>query len=386
MRKIAVFTGTRAEYGLLYWIIKGINERKNCDLQLYVGGMHLSPDFGNTIDQIKEDGFPIKQCLDFLFPSDSTIDIAKSMGTAIVQATDSFSKNSPDLLIVLGDRFEAMAISQAAMLERLPIAHIHGGEITEGVIDEAVRHSITKMSHLHFTSTDEYRNRVIQLGEDPKYVFNVGAPGIDNIKSLVLLDRDSLSKELGFDLTAPFFLITYHPVTLQDDGGIGALNNLLKVLETYTDFKFVITYPNADTDSRLFIDLLEKFRDEQSDRVLLTKSFGQLKYMSLLKHCEVVIGNSSSGIIEAPSFNVATVNIGIRQKGRIFGETIINCREDQSSIGFSIEQALSKEFKEICEKSNNPYGNGGSSEKILNIIDSISLDNIVFKKFYNLQS
>ena len=384
MRKIAVFTGTRAEYGLLYWIIKGIHERRSCELQLYVGGTHLSSEFGNTIDQIEKDGFPIKQRLDFLFSSDSSIGIAKSMGAALVQATDSFQKNSPDLLIVLGDRFEAMAISQAAMLERLPIAHIHGGEITEGLIDEAVRHSITKMSHLHFTSTEEYRNRVIQLGEDPINVFNVGAPGIDSIKSLNLLDRDSLSEQLDFDLTAPFFLITYHPVTLEENGAINALNNLLEVIEAYSDYKFVITYPNADPDSRPLINLLKRFKDDQSDRVLLIESLGQLKYISLLKYCEVVIGNSSSGLIEAPSLNVATLNIGRRQSGRISGETVINCQEDKYSIRLSLDKALSKEFKDICKKSNNPYGDGGSSERILDIIESVSIDNIVFKKFYNL--
>ncbi len=384
MRKIAVFTGTRAEYGLLYWIIKGIHESDTCELQLYVGGTHLSPKFGSTVEEIEKDGFPIKERLDFLIPSDTSIGIAKSMGSALIKATENFHKNSPDLLIILGDRFEAMAICQAAMLEGLPIAHIHGGEITEGLIDEAIRHSITKMSHLHFTSTEEYRRRVIQLGEDPKNVFNVGAPGIDNIKSLNLIDKESLSKELNFDLSDPFFLITYHPVTLENDGALEALDNLLKVMGTYSDYKFVLTYPNADTHGRPLIELLKEFRDKHSDKVMLTKSLGQLKYISLLKYCEAVVGNSSSGLIEAPSFKKPTVNIGNRQGGRIFGDTVINCNEDQESIRLALEKALSPKFKDVCRKANNPYGNGGSSNKILDTIKSIPLNNIVFKKFYNL--
>jgi UDP-N-acetylglucosamine 2-epimerase (non-hydrolysing)/GDP/UDP-N,N'-diacetylbacillosamine 2-epimerase (hydrolysing) len=385
MRKIAIFTGTRAEYGLLYWIIKGLHESADTELQLYVGGTHLSSEFGNTVQQIEQDGFPISARLDFLSSSDTPIDIAKSMGSALVLASETFQRNKPDLLVVLGDRFEAMAICQAAMLECLPIAHIHGGETTEGLIDEAVRHSITKMSHIHFTSTEVYRKRVIQLGESPEKVFNVGAPGIDNVKSLALLDRKSLSDSLDFDVMGPFLVVTYHPVTLDKNGAINALNNLLSVLATYSELKFIITYPNADTHGRSLIEVLQEFSRRYSDQVLLVQSLGQLRYISLLKHCELVVGNSSSGLIEAPAFNKPTVNIGRRQGGRLSGDTVINCDEDLLSISRSLKKAMTEDFKVRCDKSHNPYGNGGSSRKILEIIKDIPLDNLIFKQFYNLK-
>tara|TARA_Y100000746_G_scaffold618_1_gene545 strand:- start:6265 stop:7419 length:1155 start_codon:yes stop_codon:yes gene_type:complete len=384
MRKIAIFTGTRAEYGLLYWIIKEIHESNNTELQLYVGGSHLSSEFGETITQIELDGFPISERLDFLCSTNTTTGIAKSMGTALVLATEALQRNKPDLIVILGDRFETMAICQAAMLETLPIAHIHGGETTEGVIDESIRHSITKMSHIHFSATEEYRKRVIQLGENPNTVFNVGAPGIDNIKSLTLLDKKSLSSSLDFDLTGPFLLVTYHPVTLEEGGAINALKNLLSVLATYSEHKFIITYPNADTHSKAIIELLQDFSIRYSDRVLLVKSLGQLRYISLLAHCEVVVGNSSSGLIEAPSLKKPTVNIGSRQSGRISGDTVIHSDEDLSSISNSLEQAMTQDFKDLCNRSHNPYGDGGSSKKIVNIIKDFPLDGLLFKKFYNL--
>ena len=385
MRKIAVFTGTRAEYGLLYWIIKGLDESADIELQLYVGGTHLSPKFGNTIEQIEQDGFPICDSLDFLDPSDTPLGIAKSMGRALELASEAFQRNKPDLLVVLGDRFEVMAICQAAMLGCVPISHIHGGEITEGAIDESVRHSITKMSHLHFTATEAYRKRVIQLGENPQKVFNVGAPGIDSIKSLKLIDRNALAGSLSFDVNSPFIVVTYHPVTLNKEGSLIALENLLSVLASFTDLNIIITYPNADTYNQEIINALKAFKKEHSDRVLLVRSLGQLLYLSLLKHCEAVIGNSSSGLIEAPTFLKPTVNIGNRQDGRICGGTVINSDEDVISITRALKKALSKDFKEKCLSEHNPYGSGGSSEKILDIIKSISLDDLVMKKFYDIK-
>ena len=385
MRKIAVFTGTRAEYGLLYWIIKGLSEAVEIEFLLYVGGSHLSQKYGNTVRYIEEDGFRISERLDFLDSSDTPTGIAKSMGSALVLAAEAFQRDKPDLLVVLGDRFEVMAICQAAMLGCIPIAHIHGGETTEGLIDEAVRHSITKMSHLHFTATDAYRNRVIQLGEIPQKVFNVGAPGIDSIKSLKLIDRNALTASLGFDVTGPFIVVTYHPVTLNKDGALIALVNLLSVLATYPDLNFIITYPNADTHNQGLITALEAFKKEHCDQVLLVRSLGQLRYLSLLKHCEAVIGNSSSGLIEAPTFLKPTVNIGDRQGGRICGGTVINSDEDVPSITKALIKALSKDFREKCLSEHNPYGSGGSSKRILDIIKSISLDDLVMKKFYDVK-
>ncbi|HHF3106534.1 TPA: UDP-N-acetylglucosamine 2-epimerase [Vibrio diabolicus] len=386
MKKVAVFTGTRAEYGLLYWIIKGLHASSSSELQLYVGGMHLSPEFGKTIEQIKSDGFPITEKLEFLLSSDTPVGIAKSMGLALICAADALERTKPDLLVVLGDRFESMAICQAAMVAQIPIAHIHGGETTEGLIDEAVRHSITKMSHLHFTATEEYRQRVIQLGENPEHVFNVGAPGIDSIKALKLLSREELSKSIDFDVTdAPYMVVTYHPVTLSRDGAVEDLKQLLTTLRQFPDHKFLVTYPNADTHGRALIPLLDDFAKELQGRVLLIQSLGQLRYLSALKYSDLVIGNSSSGLIEVPTFKVPTVNIGNRQKGRMTGDTVISCEGDKSSILNAINVALSPEFKQKCLNSHNPYGKGDSSETILNIIQNTKLEGLVFKSFFDIK-
>lgn len=384
MRKIAVFTGTRAEYGLLYWIIKGLHQSHKAELQLIVGGMHLSPEFGKTIEQIEADKFPVSDKIEFLLSSDTPVGISKSMGLALISAADTFERTKPDLLVVLGDRFESMAICQAAMVAQIPIAHIHGGETTEGLIDEAVRHSITKMSHLHFTATEEYRQRVIQLGEDPSKVWNFGAPGIDSIKALALLTREELSESIQFDLVnAPYMVVTYHPVTLCRDGAVEDLKRLLGVLNEYQEYKFLITYPNADTHGRALIPLLEKFERELKGRVQLIQSLGQLRYLSALKHSDLVIGNSSSGLIEVPSFKVPTINIGNRQKGRIAGETVINCDGSQKSIQNAIALALSSLFQAKCRDSVNPYGEGDASHKILNKIINMDLDGLVFKSFFD---
>ena len=385
MKKIAVFTGTRAEYGLLYWIIKGLAESEIAELQLYVGGMHLSPEFGKTIQQIEKDNFPISEKLEFLLSSDTAVGIAKSMGLALITAADSFERTKPDLLVVLGDRFESMAICQAAMVAQIPIAHIHGGETTEGLIDEAVRHSITKMSHLHFTATEEYRMRVIQLGEQPSHVFNYGAPGIDSIKRLDLLSLEDLSMSIEFDLVEfPYMVVTYHPVTLSSDGALDDLKQLLCTLRQYPNHKFLITYPNADTHGRALIYLLDEFKEEFPERVLLVRSLGQLRYLSALKYCELVIGNSSSGLIEVPTFKVPTINIGNRQKGRIAGGTVIQCDGDKKSISRAIDEAQSQSFRKKCYESKNPYGVGDSSEKILATLLSSELNGLVYKKFFDI--
>jgi UDP-hydrolysing UDP-N-acetyl-D-glucosamine 2-epimerase len=385
MRKIAVFTGTRAEYGLLYWVIKGISDAKNAELQLMVGGTHLSPEFGKTIHQIQNDGFAIRDKLEFILSSDSPVGISKSIGLAIISACEAFERNKPDLLVVLGDRFESMAIAQAAMVAQIPIAHIHGGETTEGLIDEAVRHSITKMSHLHFATTESYRKRIIQLGENPDHVFNVGAPGIDNIKRLQLLDRLQLSASLDFDVNHHnYILVTYHPVTLEKNGASTSLIHLLNVLESFNDFKFIITYPNADTDSRELVKIIEDFKERMADRVLLTRSLGQLRYLSSIKYSSAVIGNSSSGLIEVPSFKVPTINIGARQKGRVAGDTVIHCDGSQESIYKAIELALSADFKAVCLEAENPYGDGGSSEIIVARLLTVNLKGLIWKKFHDI--
>jgi UDP-N-acetylglucosamine 2-epimerase (non-hydrolysing)/GDP/UDP-N,N'-diacetylbacillosamine 2-epimerase (hydrolysing) len=384
MRKIAVFTGTRAEYGLLYWVIKGIQESVSAELQLYVGGMHLSHEFGYTVNQIEKDGYPITEKMEFLLSSDSAVGIAKSMGLALISAAEALERHKPDLLVLLGDRFESMALAQAAMTACIPIAHIHGGETTEGLIDEAVRHSITKMSHLHFTATKAYKERVIQLGEQPKTVFNYGAPGVDSIVKLSMMDRESLSKSIEFDISTPYFMVTYHPVTLEKSGGSESLINLNQALENFPDHKCIITYPNADTHGRKLIEILEKFRDKHPEKVLLVQSLGQLRYLSLLKYCDAVIGNSSSGLIEAPTFNIPTINIGDRQKGRLAGETITQCGETVKEIYAAITKALSQESLAICQSSRNPYGKGDSSKQIVDKLVNFPLKGIIAKSFYDL--
>ena len=384
MRKIAVFTGTRAEYGLLYWVIKGLQEATEVELQLYVGGMHLSPEFGYTIEQIEEDGFFVNERMEFLLSSDSPVGITKSMGLALINSAEVIERNKPDLIVLLGDRFESMAVAQAAMVACIPIAHIHGGETTEGLIDEAVRHSITKMSHLHFPATEGYKKRIQQLGETPERIFNFGAPGIDSIIKLQLLEREELTKAIGFSLDKPYFMVTYHPVTLEAGGASDSLVNLLKVLDEYPNHQLIVTYPNADTHGRKLIEILDEYQSANPSRVLLTRSLGQLRYLSAMKYCDAVIGNSSSGLIETPTFNVPTVNIGNRQKGRIAGETVLHCDESLESIKDTISKAVSADFIEHCQKSSNPYGTGDSSERIVEKLINYPVLGIVNKKFNDL--
>ena len=386
MRTIAVFTGTRAEYGLLSNIIKGLDESLDAELVLMVGGMHLSPEFGRTVTEIESDGIRVSARLEFLLSSETPVGISKSMGLAIISAAEFFDRQRPDILVLLGDRFEALAVAQAAMLTRVPIAHIHGGEITEGLIDEAIRHSITKMSHLHFAATDTYASRIRQLGEDPERIFNFGAPGIDNVKNLKLLSRKALSDSINFSLGKKFMVITHHPVTLSSNAGVEGLANLLTVLDEYPEYQLIISYPNADASNRALIELLEKYYLKDKERTFLTRSLGLIRYLSAVKLCKLVLGNSSSGLIEAPSLGVPTVNIGDRQKGRMHGDSVLSCDDSSASIRKTIEHALSDSFRQMVKKSKNPYGDGQASEKILDVLINFPLDNIIFKRFHDIES
>jgi len=384
MKKIAVFTGTRAEYGLLYWILKELDRASNVELQLLVGGMHLSHEFGYTVEEIEKDGFKILERLEFLVSSDTPVGISKSIGLAIISVAESFSRLKPDLVVLLGDRFESMAIAQAAMIAGIPIAHIHGGELTQASIDDSVRHSITKMALLHFTSTEVYRKRVIQMGEQPKYVFNVGAPGIDNINQLTLMNKSELSESLNFSLSNDFFLVTYHPVTLVTGGAIEALENLLSALKDYPQHKVIITYPNADTYGRNLIGALVKFAESFPERVLLIQSMGQVRYLSAMKYASVVIGNSSSGIIETPSFKVPTVNVGDRQKGRESSQSVIHCDESYDAIKKAIYKATSEDFSMKIKGFENPYGKGGASKRVVDILIDETIKADIQKVFYDI--
>lgn len=384
MVKICVITGTRAEYGLLYWTMKAIQEHPNLELSVCVTGMHLSPEFGLTYKQIESDGFQIEGRVEMLLSSDTSVGITKSMGLGLIGFAEFFEKSKPNWILVLGDRFEIFSAVTAAMIARIPVAHCHGGEATEGLIDEAIRHSISKMSHLHFTSTIEYRNRVIQLGEQPQSVFNVGALGIENINRLKLLDKEEFELSIDFRLSRLNFLVTFHPVTLENSSAEQQFKELLEALSSFKEAKIIFTKPNADNDGRVIIQLIDNYVSKNSDNAISFDSLGQLRYLSAIKHCQVVVGNSSSGLIEVPSFNKPTVNIGDRQKGRIVAKSVISCKPEMHNIIESIRFALSDEFQQQILNTDNPYGKGNSSIKIVEVIQNARIQNILKKEFFNL--
>ena len=379
MRKIAVFTGTRAEYGLLYWLLKDIQTDSALELQLLVSAMHLSPEFGMTYQQIEADGFIITEKVEMLLSSDSAVGTAKSIGLGVIGFADALARMKPDALIILGDRFEALAVAQAAMILRIPIAHIHGGEITEGAYDDAIRHAITKLSLLHFTSTETHRSRVIQLGESPSRVHNVGAVGLDHLARSNLMSISTLATSLEFKLKQPYVLVTYHPVTLASEPAEASFLNLLAALDEFPEFQVIVTYPNADDGGRAIIPLLEAYAKKQPQRVLAIPSLGQLRYLSAVKHAAAVVGNSSSGIIEVPSFEVPTVNIGERQRGRLAAESVFSCAADTGSIVSTLSLALDADLSQVS----NPYGKGNASGAILEHLKLADLTEV--KTFYDFQ-
>ncbi|WP_429038578.1 UDP-N-acetylglucosamine 2-epimerase [Aeromonas media] len=376
---IAVFTGTRAEYGLLYWLMKDIEADPELDLRLIVSGTHLSPEFGLTYQQIEQDGFKIDERIEMLLSSDTSVGVVKSMGVALLGLADVLARLKPDVLVILGDRFEALAAAQAAMLQRIPVAHLHGGEITEGAYDDAIRHAITKLSYLHFTAAEPYRQRVIQLGEAPERVFNVGAVGLDHIIKTPLLSMDELQSSLGFTLGSPFFVVTYHPVTLADEPAKESFNALLAALDNYPDHQVILTYPNADDGGRAIIPLLEQYAAANPARVLAIPSLGYRRYLSAVKHCAAVIGNSSSGIIEVPSLGVPTIDIGQRQQGRLAAQSVLHCEANGAAITECIAQALQPMAPDAYA---NPYGAGNASSQIVACLKHFSAPTI--KQFHDL--
>ncbi len=383
MKKICAVTGSRAEYGLLRWVMEGIKKSKLLNLQLIVTGMHLLPEFGLTANSIVNDGFNIDKKIEMLLSSDTPVGITKSMGIGLIGFAEALNELKPDLLLVLGDRFEILTAVNAALLARIPIAHIHGGESTEGAIDEAIRHSITKMSHIHFVASRTYKNRVIQLGENPKSVYNVGGLGIDNFIKLNLLDKSSLEKAIEFKLKNKNLLITFHPVTLENNTSKNQMNELLHSLSELKDTGLIFTMPNADTDSRILFKMIQDFVQKNKNAIVFT-SLGQLRYLSCIKYVDAVIGNSSSGLIEVPYLKKPTINIGDRQKGRLKADTIIDCNPERLSINNAIKKAFSNDFKSKIKESINPYGNGGGSEKIVKIIEGYNLNDILKKNFYEI--
>ena len=385
MRKIAVVSGTRAEYGLLYWIIKGVHNDPDLALQLIVTGMHLSPEFGLTIEAIEKDGFPIADKVEMLLSSDTETAIATSMGLGIIGFAKAYERLKPDILVVLGDRFEIFSAVSTAVHFRIPVAHIHGGESTEGVIDEQFRHSITKMSHIHFPSTKKYADRIAQMGENPENIFCYGAPGLDNIHKLNLLSREQLAHDLNLPTKKQWALVTYHSETLEKDKANIQIKIILESIKEFTDIYWILTSPNADTESRIIVKTIEDHVKHNPENSKLFNSLGRLKYLSLLRDSIVMVGNSSSGIVEAPSFRVPVVNIGNRQSGRIKAENVIDVlKHEKVEILTAIRKAISKEFKDSLNKIENPYGDGNTSGKIVEVLKTYSLSDILRKKFRDL--
>lgn len=384
MKTIAVLTATRAEYGLLRPFIKALSDQ-GLKAQLLVTGMHLSGSFGLTVREIEADGAEVAAKIPILVDSDTPSGVSKTMALAMLGFSDYFAANRPDALLVLGDRYETLAVCCTALNERIPIIHLYGGETTEGAIDEAIRHAITKMSYLHLTSTDEYRKRVIQLGEHPDRVFNVGAIGIENALNLNLLSIDELGDSLGISLQKPYAVMTYHPVTLDDKELLADLNELLDVVASHPDITFLSTKANADAGGRAINMRLAEFAVDHPN-LLLFDSLGSLRYLSAIASASFVIGNSSSGLLEAPAFLTPTINIGDRQRGRIKPESVIDCGEDATSIENALRTAMSSEFREQLIGMDNPYGDGHTSRKAARLIGDFLGGEIDLKKsFFDLE-
>ena len=383
-RKTCVVTGTRAEYGLLRWLMDGINKSTKLDLQIVATGMHLSPEFGLTYQEIENDGFKIDKKIEMLLSADTPSSISKSTGLGLIGFADAFYELNPDIVIVLGDRYEVLAASLAAMFGNIPIAHIHGGETTAGAFDEAIRHSITKMAWWHFVAADEYEKRVIQLGENPERVFNVGGLGVDTIKKTNLLSKDELMIKAGIKFGKKNLLITYHPVTLENKTSQQDFKSLLDVLSKIKDIYLIFTMPNSDSDGRVIKKMINDFVFNQSERSISFTSMGSLNYLSTLQYVDGVVGNSSSGLAEAPTFKIGTINIGDRQKGRLKAESIIDCEPTKKSIKLAIDKLYGHKFQKDIHSVQNPYGDGDAIKKIMSILSNKPIPEDMKKDFYDL--
>lgn len=385
MKKICIVTATRAEYGLLRNVIREVQQDDELELVLVVTGTHLSNEYGNTICEIEFDNFLIAEKIDILETDTTEFDICKIMGNASIRFGEMFQRQKPDFLIVEGDRYELLPICSCAMVFGIPIAHISGGEVTEGVIDDSIRHCITKLSYLHFPACEEYRRRIIQLGEAPERVFNYGDVGVENIRKMNFILKKDLEEDLGISLSSIYACVTFHPVTLEKDLVIQQVGELIYVMERNKDINFIVTMANADSQGNKINELFEKSA-EQNSNIFCFKSLGSKRYLSLMKYSSFVIGNSSSGIVEAPCFGIPTVNIGDRQKGRLRAESIIDCYPEREDIQKCINKVMSTEFKEYARNAINPYGNGNTAADIVSTVKEFLLDNKVNlkKKFYDI--
>lgn len=385
-RKICVVTGTRAEYGLLCRLMRLIQDSPDTQLQVIATNMHLSPKYGNTYLYIEHDGFKIDYKIPIIDENapDNAVTTVKSMAKALSGFADAYNELKPDLVVVLGDRYEILAAAEAAMIERIPIAHIHGGEVTEGAFDDAIRHSITKMSHLHFTSTEEYRKRVIQLGEQPDRVFYVGAPGVENIKLFPLMTKEEAEESVNFKLDENTILVTYHPVTLGNHTAEKDIKEFIGALDERKDLRVIFTMPNSDTGSQAIVDAINEFVANNPDRAIAYKSLGIMRYLSVMKYSGAVVGNSSSGLLEVPSFGIPTLNIGDRQKGRMAADSVYNCATDKESILKGLDVIMSPAFKKKAAETYNPYDKENTSEEIFKVISTYPLEELKQKHFYDL--
>ncbi len=384
-KKICVVTGSRAEYGILYWLIRELAEDPAVELQLVATGMHLMPEFGSTYRAIEADGFRIDRKVEMMVSSDSATGMAKSVGLGVLGFADVFESLAPDIVVVLGDRFEMLAVAQAAFISGHVVAHISGGEVTEGAIDDSIRHAISKLSRYHFVAAERYRQRVIQLGEEPARVFNVGDPGLDNIARLALLDRAALCSDVGLDPSRPFFLVTFHPVTLGSAPLEPQMQALFDALDEHPDHQVLITKPNADAGGRLLSTMVDDYARASAGRVVATTSLGQLRYLSAMRHCAAVVGNSSSGIVEAPAMQRPTLNIGPRQDGRLRASSIVDCPADLVSIRQALARIASDEFQRELSRTVSLYGQCDASSRIRSVLLRAESGRHLPKKFHDLE-
>ena len=386
MRKICFITGTRAEYGLLSRLMKMVQDDTDTQLQIIATNMHLSPKFGNTYQEIEKDGFTIDKKIPILEDGkDDANATVKSMSKALAGYADAYDELKPDIVVVLGDRYEILAAATAALIERIPIAHLYGGDITEGAYDDSIRHSVTKMSHLHFTSCEEYRHRVIQLGEQPDHVFNVGSIGVENIKLLPLMSKAEIEKEIDFAIDDHTILATYHPVTLGNRTAKEDIDDFIAALDEMKDLRIIFTMPNSDNGSQAIVDAITTFVTQNPLRAKAFKSLGVLRYLSVMQQVVAVVGNSSSGLVEVPSFGIPTLNIGDRQKGRMSADSVFYCETDKQSVLKGLEVVLSDEFKEKAAATHNPYDKEGTAQAIFNVISTYPLDSLNQKHFYDIK-
>jgi len=383
-RKICVVSGTRADFGLLTPLLHEIQSDKELYLSLVLTGTHLSTEFGSTYKEV-EKVFKIEKKVEMILSSDTAVGVTKSMGLALLSFADVYAELKPDIVLVLGDRYEIHSAVTAAMMAKIPIAHLSGGELTLGAIDDAIRHSITKMSHLHFVATEIYKNRVIQLGENPKYVYNFGEAGLDNIVNLKLMKKEEFEESIAFKLQSKNLLITYHPTTLNSlNETIKEFQNILEVLDELEETTLIFTKANADEGGRKINNMIDEYVARSKSKAVAFVSMGQLRYLSALQYVDAVFGNTSSGIVEAPSFKIGSINIGDRQKGRIQATSVINTKAEKASIQKALNKLYSKKFQINLQETINPYGQGESSKRTKEILKSVDLKELIKKEFRDL--